>query len=359
MLGRAVDRKRFLRVTAGNLRQNHLYIRGHLDFFPAEAVGSARRNGNGHAGIELVLDGLDMTIETDIGRDAKTGKPRNFFRDRRSIGKFYKHHRVTKETVLALERLDQRKYRLSVANSGAASGKPQVAEFFAGIGLVRLALESQGWEVAFANDIDEDKAEMYRHNWPNDDHLVVRDIHKLLPGEIPTCDLYTASFPCNDLSIAGRWEGLSGKESSAFWGLINLLDGVGSRKPPMVLLENVVGFLQSNGGADFEEALLALNKLGYNVDAFILNAVHWVPQSRARLFVVATQDDGSPRQTLATVSSVAQMHSCNSSTCRRTSAGISENFRLCRSPKRVWPMLWKICLPAIRIGGTRSGPSIL
>lgn len=293
-----MDRKRFLRVTAGNLRQNHLYIRGHLDFFPPEAVGQAKRNGNGHAGIELMLDGLGLTIETDIGRDAKTGKPRNFLRDRRSIGMFYKHHQVTQETVLALERLDNHKYRLSVSKSDAAT-KPKAVEFFAGIGLVRLALESQGWEVAFANDIDEDKAEIYRHNWPADDHLVVRDIHKLLPGEIPTCDLFTASFPCNDLSIAGRWHGLSGKESSAFWGLINLLDGLGSRRPPLVLLENVVGFLQRNEGADFEEALLALNQCGYNVDAFILNAVHWTPQSRARLFVVASQDAGLPRNSLA------------------------------------------------------------
>lgn len=296
-----MDRKRLLRVTAGNLRQNHLYIRGHLDFFPPEAVGESKRNGNGHAGIELMLDGLGLTIETDIGRDAKTGKPRSFLRDRRSIGLFYKHHRVTQETVLTLERLDQRRYRLSVANFEGES-KPKAAEFFSGIGLVRLALESQGWEVAFANDIDEDKAEMYRHNWPDDDHLVVRDIHKLLPGEIPTCDLFTASFPCNDLSIAGRWDGLSGKESSAFWGLISLLDGVGSRRPPLVLLENVVGFLQRNDGADFEEALLALNQRGYNVDAFILNAVHWTPQSRARLFVVARQDGGSARNSLGTVS---------------------------------------------------------
>jgi DNA (cytosine-5)-methyltransferase 1 len=143
---------------------------------------------------------------------------------------------------------------------------------------------------------------MYRHNWPNVDHLVVGDIHELSPDSVPDCDLFTASFPCNDLSIAGRWEGLGGKESSAFWGLIDLLDGLGSRKPPIVLLENVVGFLQRHEGADFEEALLALNQRGYNVDAFILNAVHWVPQSRARLFVVAKQDDESPRTTIAPVS---------------------------------------------------------
>jgi DNA (cytosine-5)-methyltransferase 1 len=102
--------------------------------------------------------------------------------------------------------------------------------------------------------------------------------------------LFTASFPCNDLSIAGRREGLSGKESSSFWGLIKILRDMGERRPPLVMLENVVGFLMSDGGRDFEQSLLALNELGYAVDAFILNAVCWTPQSRARLFIVAKVD---------------------------------------------------------------------
>jgi DNA (cytosine-5)-methyltransferase 1 len=173
------------------------------------------------------------------------------------------------------------------------------AEFFAGIGLVRLALERQGWRVVFANDIDPDKAEMYRHNWPKDDHLVVEDIHKLDVDDIPTCDLFTASFPCNDLSIAGRWEGLNGKESSAFWGLIRILREMDDRRPPLVMLENVVGFLMSHKGRDFEQAMLALNELGYTVDALILNAIRWTPQSRARLFVIAKLGAGAERKSFA------------------------------------------------------------
>jgi DNA (cytosine-5)-methyltransferase 1 len=163
-------------------------------------------------------------------------------------------------------------------------------EFFAGIGLVRLALEKQGWKVAYANDIDEGKATMYRANWPDESsHLVVGDIHQLAAHEIPQCDLFTASFPCNDLSIAGRREGLGGKESSAFWGLIRILQELEDRAPPVVLIENVVGFLMQRQGKDLETALLAFNRLGYSVDAFILNAKRWTPQSRARLFLVATR----------------------------------------------------------------------
>jgi DNA (cytosine-5)-methyltransferase 1 len=169
---------------------------------------------------------------------------------------------------------------------------------FAGIGLVRLALERRAWRVLFANDIDANKLEMYQANFGSQ-HFHLGDIHKLDPCEVPECDLVTASFPCNDLSIAGAWAGLNGRESSAFWGLITLLKGMGERRAPLILLENVVGFLQSRGGKDFETALLALNELGYLVDAFILNAVHWTPQSRARLFVVGKRDSGGDRNRFA------------------------------------------------------------
>src|ERR1700676_4422669 len=114
----------------------------------------------------------------------------------------------------------------------------------------------------------------------------LRDIHNVAARAIPSVTLATASFPCNDLSLAGSRSGLAGKQSSAFWGLVTLLERMRSRRPPLVLLENVTGFLTSHGGQDFEQALLALNRLGYAVDAFILDAVHFVPQSRQRLFVL-------------------------------------------------------------------------
>ena len=173
------------------------------------------------------------------------------------------------------------------------------AEFFAGIGLVRLALERQGWRVVFANDIDPKKAEMYRRNWPHDDHLLVGNVHTIAADDVPDCSLATASFPCNDLSLAGRWEGLHGKHSSAFWGLVRVLGEMGDRRPRLVMLENVVGFLISRGGRDLEAAMLALNELGYAVDAVILNAAHWTPQSRQRLFVLGNRGEGEESRSYA------------------------------------------------------------
>lgn len=163
------------------------------------------------------------------------------------------------------------------------------AEFFAGIGLMRMGLEAAGWTIAFANDIDEDKRAMYAAHFPDaSEHFVLEDIHKLDVNKIPDATLATASFPCTDLSLAGMRRGLSGRQSSAYWGFVNILEKMGTRRPEIVLLENVVGFLTSHGGKDFHKALIALNQLGYAVDAVIIDAERFVPQSRVRLFVIGS-----------------------------------------------------------------------
>jgi DNA (cytosine-5)-methyltransferase 1 len=163
-------------------------------------------------------------------------------------------------------------------------------EFFAGIGLVRYALEKHGWSVLYANDIDEGKKRMYVDQFGNDGTFDCRDIHQVDPKSLPSAALATASFPCTDLSLAGGRKGLSGKQSSAFWGFVSILDRMGAERPPIILLENVTGFLSSHRGKDFEDALLAMNRLGYTVDAFIVDATRFVPQSRKRLFVVGIQE---------------------------------------------------------------------
>jgi DNA (cytosine-5)-methyltransferase 1 len=170
----------------------------------------------------------------------------------------------------------------------APTGKT-FGEFFAGIGLMRIGLERAGWRVAFANDIDEDKRQMYCAHFGNEGEFVLGDVHQLTAPDIPDIALATASFPCNDLSLAGARRGLAGEQSSAFWGFIEVLKKMDKRRPPLVLLENVTGFLTSNDGNDFRDALLALNRLGYAVDALIIDAGRFVPQSRQRLFVIATK----------------------------------------------------------------------
>jgi len=106
--------------------------------------------------------------------------------------------------------------------------KKAFAEFFAGIGLMRMGLEKEGWAVAFANDIAVDKYQMYSEHFQDaKSHFVIDDIHKLSADSVPMVALATASFPCNDLSLAGMRKGLAGKESSAYWGFVRILDEMG------------------------------------------------------------------------------------------------------------------------------------
>jgi len=181
-----------------------------------------------------------------------------------------------------------RRARLSRAGRLA---EQTVAEFFAGIGLVRRGLESRGWRVLFANDIDPQKYEMYAANYADAaQHFSLDDIHLLPADRVPDVSLATASFPCNDLSLAGSMKGLAGEHSGAFWGFIRVLRDMGERRPPVVLLENVAGWLKSQKGKDFADSLRALNDLGYLCDAFVLDASDFVPQSRVRMFVVGIHE---------------------------------------------------------------------
>lgn len=165
-----------------------------------------------------------------------------------------------------------------------------VAEYFAGIGLVRMGLEPYGWRVVFANDKSEKKYEMYRAFFPHDsDHYVVDDIFHLTPRAVATTVLATCSFPCIDLSLAGNMSGIGGQHSSAFWGFIKILEAQGAAAPPLVLVENVPGWLYSNGGDDFRVTVQALNRLGYACDVFVLDALRFTPQSRVRVFLIGAK----------------------------------------------------------------------
>jgi len=170
-----------------------------------------------------------------------------------------------------------------------------VAEFFAGIGLMRLGLEQAGWRVVWANDIERDKRAMYANHFGDDGaHFALGDVHALMPETIPDAALATASFPCNDLSLAGGRKGLAGAHSSAFWGFAEAIRGM-RRQPSLLLLENVTGFLTSHHGRDFESVCKALNDMGYAVDAFAIDAALFVPQSRQRVFIVGSRACNSSR----------------------------------------------------------------
>lgn len=165
------------------------------------------------------------------------------------------------------------------------------AEYFAGIGLVRMGLEPHGWQVHFANDISEKKHEMYKAFFSDaETRYIVGDIFDVDSTTVPPATLATCSFPCIDLSLAGNMNGMMlGNHSSAFWGFVKILKAQGESAPPLVLVENVPGWLYSNKGKDFRVTIQALNELGYACDVFTLDALRFTPQSRLRVFLVGTK----------------------------------------------------------------------
>jgi len=164
-------------------------------------------------------------------------------------------------------------------------------EFFAGGGMVNAGLGDE-WKCLFANDFSEKKRAAYEANWGKD-HFVPGDVGKVQLDQLPEqADLAWASFPCQDLSLAGNGAGLKGERSGTFWAFMKLMQQLreDKRKPRVIALENVYGAITSHAGKDFEAIIAALAAEGYRVGAMVIDAVHFIPQSRPRLFVVAIDE---------------------------------------------------------------------
>lgn len=176
------------------------------------------------------------------------------------------------------------------ADSEAARVSFTFYEFFAGGGMVRAGL-GPGWTCLFANDFDHKKGRTYRDNW-GDGELKTIDVAKLTLADLPAkAQLVWASFPCQDLSLAGGGAGLRGDRSGTFWPFWRLVTGLvdDGRAPQLIVLENVCGTLTSHDGKDFAAICGAVQKAGYRVGALVVDAALFVPQSRPRLFIIAAR----------------------------------------------------------------------
>jgi DNA (cytosine-5)-methyltransferase 1 len=173
--------------------------------------------------------------------------------------------------------------------------RPTFLEFFAGGGMARAGL-GESWRCLFANDFDPMKVATYVRNYGDAD-MKLEDVAGLTLKDLPSgpSDLAWASFPCQDLSLAGDYRGL-GRErdgaltrSGTFWPFWKLMRGLAEagRSPRTIVLENVYGCLTSHAGKDFAAIGSALSSSGYRFGAVIINASHFVPQSRPCVFFIA------------------------------------------------------------------------
>lgn len=162
--------------------------------------------------------------------------------------------------------------------------------------MARLGL-GDGWTCAFANDFDPVKAATYRANFADagasngDGHFHEGDVWTIAADRLPAADLAWASSPCQDFSLAGARAGLAGGRSSAFFGFWRLIQALRAegRSPDTIVVENVVGLLTSHEGRDFTALCQALADEGYGFGALEIDAARFTPQSRPRVFVIATR----------------------------------------------------------------------
>lgn len=209
--------------------------------------------------------------------------------------------------------------------------------------MARAGLGS-GWKCLFANDNSKLKRDCYVETWGDADHFSDLDVNSLKVSNLKGhADLAWASFPCQDLSLAGKAAGIGNAHddkqtrSGAFWGFLKLMAALGddSRQPKVIVLENVCGFLSSNRGKDFRVLGNALAGLGYQFGALVIDAVHFLPQSRPRVFVVAVDSR-------ADLSDFAQD---GPSEPWHTQALIMATDRLSEGAKKQW-VWWRLTPPA-------------
>lgn len=168
----------------------------------------------------------------------------------------------------------------------------KVFEAFSGYGSQSIALERLGIEhkVVGISEIDKNAIKAY-YALHSEDIPNLGDVSKINPEDLPEFDLFTYSFPCTDISLSGKVEGIvRGKTRS---GLLYECERIIEYcKPKYLLMENVKNLVGKKFKPQFDDWLKYLESLGYSNQWFILNAKDFgVPQNRERVFCISVLDE--------------------------------------------------------------------
>ena len=178
---------------------------------------------------------------------------------------------------------------VSKANTGSVTGKRaytkrefRFIDLFAGVGGMRLALESVGGTCVFSSEWDIHAQKTYAANFGEVPH---GDITKIKARDIPQFDILSAGFPCQPFSSFGKRAGFKHKtQGTLFFDVLRIIE---SKKPDAFILENVKGLISHDKRRTLETILGALDSAGYEVMHTVLNAANFgVPQHRERVYIV-------------------------------------------------------------------------
>lgn len=158
-----------------------------------------------------------------------------------------------------------------------------------GIGGFRLGLEAAGHKCIGYCEKDKFARASYEAMYETEGEWRADDVTELKSNEVPYADIWCFGFPCQDISVAGRQEGLAGKRSGIYYNIIDLIKGKEeSDKPTYLLVENVKNLLSINAGFDFANVLSEMDEAGYDCRWQVLNSKDFgVPQNRERIFIIA------------------------------------------------------------------------
>ncbi|MFV0416672.1 MAG: DNA (cytosine-5-)-methyltransferase [Chthoniobacterales bacterium] len=163
------------------------------------------------------------------------------------------------------------------------------ADIFAGIGGFRIALEGFGGHCIFSSEWDRFSQKTYSA-WFGE--IPTGDIREVNPSSIPDHDILTAGFPCQPFSLAGvskknslgRAHGFrDATQGTLFFTLATLIE---AKRPRILFLENVKNLLSHDKGNTWRVIRETLDALDYEVNAKVIDAAHWVPQHRERIFII-------------------------------------------------------------------------
>lgn len=163
----------------------------------------------------------------------------------------------------------------------------KVGELFAGIGGIGLAFKDAGFDVVWANEIDEKACFTYSQNF---EHLVVnKGMQDVNPSELPKVDILTGGFPCQAFSIAGYRKGFNDDRGNLFFDILRYIKAL---QPKVVFLENVKNLSTHDGGRTFKRIQEELLDAGYYIKSNVLNTSNYsdVPQNRERIYIVCFKD---------------------------------------------------------------------
>ena len=169
-------------------------------------------------------------------------------------------------------------------------------DLFAGIGGTRLGFEAVGGECVFTSEWDKFAQETYRANFPPT-HSINGDIREVIESDVPDHDVLIAGFPCQPFSLAGvskknslgRAHGFACEtQGTLFFDIARILE---AKRPAAFMLENVKNLAGHDKGRTLEVILRTLHdELGYHVDYKVIDARHFVPQHRERVFIVGFRE---------------------------------------------------------------------